>query len=304
MHPHHARYALYLLGFEPQEGSTFAEQLRVAHSSVGRECHIEDEQSIAERGYCFGQLALPVEDADHYSHADTYRQFHALGMQSRNSVAPESAMTVTGQATQTRRLTVPIAFGRGSDTAWIPAGVALDLVQETVVRLRPDGTPFPDGSRYALCRWAGCYVIVGHPDTRFEPLDALKRGIDRWQVLRELFEQDKPGVWAKDDELLALAQQQIDGIHLRDIRTARTMYRRGELGQVLPWVLARIERLGEYRKGKLTEAMRRETEAVVTSETPIVTSETSPATNEAASATTPPATGKVTPPATIQLSLF
>lgn len=259
---HFLRQALHLLGCDPQETPDINDQLDAAHASVGMPNHITDERSVAEREYCNGLLGLPGEG-----------RFHALGIAARSQIAPPSAGQVYGVATETRRLCVPIAFGRGSDTVWIPSGVALDVVKESVVRLLPDGKPFPDGTKYALCRWAGCYVIVGQPETRFEPVEPLVRGVDRWSVLKDLFEQDTPGVWADNQVLLELAKAQVDGVHLRDIQSARTMYRRGDMGEPLTWVVARIECMQQYKRGRLTEEMRKATAApaapAATAETPV-----------------------------------
>jgi hypothetical protein len=91
--------------------------------------------------------------------------------------------------------------------------------------------------------------ILAEPERRLEPKDPLGHAADRWQVLKSIFEGEDPGVWGEDAEILATLSEAVPTASLRDVQTARTRYRRGELcPERLQWVLARIEGMKAWKK--------------------------------------------------------
>jgi len=260
MHPHHIRMALHMLGCDPQESPSLEDQLAAAAQSVGRDLTFyRTAESTIDRGYCLGSIGtalLPHSEA--YGH--DYAFGHALGRASRELLAPppgrrvarakhatDSApltalMVIPRQSDETvRRLRVPVVFGRGADTVQIPFGQAIEVVEPCIER--------PDGNRYMLFCWGGMLGLLGEPERRLEPLDTLVRDVDRWELLRGVFEGADPGVWGDDKDIVDLVQKDVATATARDVKTARTRYRRGDLcEEPLGWVVARIDALAVWKK--------------------------------------------------------
>lgn len=269
MHPHHYRIALHMLGHDPLETPSLEQQLADAATAVGKSLQFyQTSRSTVERGYCLASIGMALQPhAEAYAGSNDYAFGHALGRAARHLILPPPGDmipdVVLGDSLDplgalrlldtyilsasvpvdptVYRLRVPVVYGRGSDSVVVPVGHAVKILDPCVV--------YPDGNRYALYSWGGMLGILAEPERRLEPKDPLGHVADRWQLLKDIFEGEDPGVWGEDVDILARLQETVATAGIRDVTTARTRYRRGELTpERLPWVVARIEALKAWRK--------------------------------------------------------